>query len=292
MDVIQHFDVLGIGTDVLVTSESTRDEFSMCLFDCQPGDGPPPHRHAFGDEVFMVVSGQFEVFDGSGWNPIPAGHFVPALRNRVHTFRNSGTAAGKLLSVSISGHHDLFLEEISRLAMPQDARLLMEISERYGISYPRPEDDGPSSYSTVLMEQTTKSRKLLAVLGQDVEIVVSSEDTDNGLMVLTQTSAPGEGVPIHTHLFEDEIFSIMEGEYEVFDGNAWVKLSKGAVWYSLRGRPHGFRNCGQTEAKIHALAVPGTELESLLEGVSGLRAPDDLAQFMEISRKHGVTFES
>ena len=290
MDVVKHFNVLGIGTDVLVASASTRDSFSICRFDCEPGDGPPPHSHALGDEVFMVISGDFELFNGSEWKTMPIGHLVPVLRGGVHTFRNSGNAPGKLLSIGVSGRHDLFLEEISPLTMPEDAVRFMEISERYGISYP-PAGNGTSEARSVgSAGKDPNANRHFSVLGEDVEIVVSHEATDGRLMVLTQTSPPCGGVPIHIHVYEDEIFSVMEGEYEFFNGKAWVKYSKGDVWCALRGCPHGFRNCGNSDGKIHAMAVPGSGLEGLLKGVSGLEAPEGLPQFMEICRGYGVTF--
>jgi len=291
MNPLQHFNVLGIDTEVLVTSELTDRAFSICTFDCRPGDGPPPHRHTLGDEVFMVISGDFEVFDGYRWSPIPKEQFVPLMRGGIHTFRNSGSAVGRLLSVGVSGLHDKFLNEVSSVTLPQEAVRFMEISDRYGISYPRAAENEHSSDTPTSTPAATTAAKHLDILGEDVEIVVSSGTTEGRVMVLTQTSPPGGGVPVHTHLFEDEIFSVMEGEYEFFDGQEWVKYSKGDVWYALRGCAHGFRNCGQSDGKIHAIALPGTGLEGLLEDMSGLKIPEDIEKLMEVSDKYGITFE-
>jgi len=291
MNAMQHFTVLGIDTEVLVTSEITNDSFSIYAFNCQPGDGPPPHRHEFGDEVLMVLSGVFEAFDGSTWNPIPKGRFIPFLRNEIHSFRNSGTVLGRLLSVGVSGRHDQFLKEMSSVMLPSDAVRFMEISARYGISYPPLADEKLSSDNSMVIQSSSTRYNHLDILNEDVEIVVSSQITEGRILVLTQTSPPGGGVPVHTHLLEDEIFSVMEGEYEFFDGRVWVKYSKGDVWYALRGCPHGFRNCGQTDGKIHAIALPGTGLETLLEGMSGLEIPGGLETIMEMSEGLGITFE-
>ena len=290
MDVLHHFDVLGIGTDILVTSDSTGGAFSICLFHCPPGDGPPPHMHSRGDEAFMVKTGDFEMFDGSEWRPIPKAFFIPAVRHGVHTFRNSGSTPGQLFSIGISGHHDHFLQEISSLQMPRDTAKLMEVSGRYGISYPTADGTHTGGRAHISPLTAGTSNEHLSVLGEDVEVTAPVETTAGRLAVITQTSPPGGGVPVHTHLHEDEIFSVMEGEYEFFNGTEWVRYSKGDVWCAIRGQAHGFRNCGQTDGKVHAMAIPGTGLQGLLEDVSGLKAPEGIPQFMEICRGYGVTF--
>jgi hypothetical protein len=57
------------------------------------------------------------------------------VRGSVHTFRNVGASAGKLLVVTVPGGFEKYLEEISPLSLPQDMEQLIGISKRYGISF-------------------------------------------------------------------------------------------------------------------------------------------------------------
>jgi quercetin dioxygenase-like cupin family protein len=52
------------------------------------------------------------------------------------------------------------------------------------------------------------------VLGEPVEILISSEDAHGGSTTLTQTSPPVGGPPPHSHTNEDETFYVLEGDYE------------------------------------------------------------------------------
>jgi len=60
---------------------------------------------------------------------------------------------------------------------------------------------------------------------------------------------PG-GAPPHRHLGEGEVFTVIDGEFEFFDGESWVSFHRGEAKYSLRGSYHGFRNMGQSAGKM------------------------------------------
>ncbi len=119
------------------------------------------------------------------------------------------------------------------------------------------------------------SRKF-KVFGEPVEILVASEESGKSFAVLTQVSPPGGGPPPHRHSNEDEIFTVLEGEYEIFDGETWHKLHKGETAFTLRGGVHTFRNCGATAGKMQAVIVPGAGLDDYLEAVSVLSVPQDM----------------
>jgi uncharacterized cupin superfamily protein len=134
-----------------------------------------------------------------------------------------------------------------------------------------------------------KPVKTFPVFGETVEILVTSESTNHSFCMLVQTSPPGGGPPPHTHTFEDEIFSVMEGEYELFDGTQWTKMTPGEHVHTLRQKPHTFRNCGSTEGKMLCVAVNG-RLDEYLEEISPLQIPKDMARVMEISERYGISF--
>ena len=132
-------------------------------------------------------------------------------------------------------------------------------------------------------------KKTFPVFGETVEIFVTSEETKGSFCILVQTSPPGGGPPPHFHQFEDEIFTPIEGEYELFDGKQWNNVPLGQNVHTLRGETHTFRNAGTTTGKMQCIAIGG-KLDEYLEAISPLALPDDMAKVLEISAKYGISF--
>lgn len=135
MPPIKTFHVFGDPVDVLTAASQTNRTMSAITQTCQPGGGPPPHWHDREDEFFMVLEGQFEIFNGTTWTTLKESETAFALRGQVHTFRNNGDTVAKILCVSTPGQLDEYLEAISPIVMPQDAPRLFEISDDFGIHF-------------------------------------------------------------------------------------------------------------------------------------------------------------
>jgi quercetin dioxygenase-like cupin family protein len=135
LKAVKTFNVLGEKVEILVTSASTNGSFNMLVHNAPPGGGPPPHVHQFEDEIFTVLEGDFELFDGERYIPLEPGVPAYTLRNHPHTFRNSGTTDGKILVVVVDGKLDEYLESISPLELPRDMERLIQISAEYGITF-------------------------------------------------------------------------------------------------------------------------------------------------------------
>lgn len=131
--------------------------------------------------------------------------------------------------------------------------------------------------------------KTFRVFGELVEVLVSSQETNGSFCVLTQVSPPGGGPPPHIHRREDELFTVLEGEFEIFDGEKWSPLRQGESAYKLRGSCHTFRNSGQSDGKIHVVVTPGG-LDVYLEALSRLRLPPVIEEVVEVSDPYGITF--
>lgn len=132
--------------------------------------------------------------------------------------------------------------------------------------------------------------KQLRVFGELVEILVSSEQTGNTFCVVTQTCGPGGGPPPHIHEYEDEVFTVLEGEFEVLTNDTWKTLAQGETTYSMRGTLHTFRNCGSGMGKIQGVAFTSMKFDEYLEAIAALQMPQDLDRLTEISAKHGIRF--
>ena len=133
------------------------------------------------------------------------------------------------------------------------------------------------------------SMKSFPVLGDHVDMLVTSEMTGGASATLLETSPPGGGPPPHKHENEDETFFVVEGEYELLVDGEWVKGHPGDAFYRARGTVHAFRNSGTTTAKMLIVVAPGG-FQSYLEEISPLFVPADLGKLIEISHRYGIFF--
>jgi quercetin dioxygenase-like cupin family protein len=136
MTAIKRFPVLGDQVDMLVTREMTGGQSATLVETSPPGGGPPPHKHQNEDETFFVIEGDYEFLVDGEWIKASAGDSFYRSRGTVHTFRNCGTTTGRILIFVHPGGFQSYLEEISPLSVPADLPKLIEISSRYGISFP------------------------------------------------------------------------------------------------------------------------------------------------------------
>jgi mannose-6-phosphate isomerase-like protein (cupin superfamily) len=134
-----------------------------------------------------------------------------------------------------------------------------------------------------------KNNSVFNVFGETVEILVASKATNYTFCTAVQTSPPGGGPPPHKHEREEELFMVLEGEFEFFDGQSWSRFEKNEVKYSMRGNFHAFRNSGSKEGKILFTTIGGG-IDEYFETISHLKLPDDMQHLIEISRHYGYEF--
>lgn len=131
--------------------------------------------------------------------------------------------------------------------------------------------------------------KSFTVFGELVEILVDGQQSNGSVAVLTQTVPPGGGPPPHTHTKEDETFTPLEGEFEMFDGSSWTPLRQGEVYFAQRGGTHTFRNAGSIDGKLLVVCTPAG-LEVYLEKIGTLSIPQDFSELEAISERYGIRF--
>lgn len=131
------FKVFGETVEVLVDGQTSNGVVAALTQTCPPGGGPPPHTHSREDETFTVLDGKFEMFNGTGWRELNHGEVYFAPRGGVHTFRNCGAEEGKILIVCNPAGMETYLEQISRLSIPEDLEKLDDISGQFGIRFVR-----------------------------------------------------------------------------------------------------------------------------------------------------------
>ena len=98
-----------------------------------PGEaGPPPHRHPW-DEIYVVLNGTLEVFDGVTWCDAKAGACVCVPAGQWHAYRN-GTADCRFLTITgPGGARELFQQADAEITMPPDMDTVLSVAARNGL---------------------------------------------------------------------------------------------------------------------------------------------------------------
>jgi quercetin dioxygenase-like cupin family protein len=93
---------------------------SFSLLDCYsaPGQGAPAHRHEEA-EAFFVLDGAFEISVQGRSRVYHQSEFAYVLSNLAHSFRNVGTAPGRLLIITVpAGLHEGFFADAGDIVEP------------------------------------------------------------------------------------------------------------------------------------------------------------------------------
>ncbi len=100
---------------LLATGAST--DGAMCVLEivnAGPG-GPPLHTHFAHDEWYFVLQGRYRFRVGDGEEEVGRGTFAYVPRGTVHSFAAVGTEEGRLVSTSVPGGLERFLERMADL---------------------------------------------------------------------------------------------------------------------------------------------------------------------------------
>lgn len=122
-----------------------------------------------------------------------------------------------------------------------------------------------------------------------IEVVVSSRSSNYTCCVFIETTPPGGGPPLHKHLKEEEVFTVLKGQYEFFEDGIWIPMNVGRSVFSIRNTFHAFRNIGQAPGRM-MLTTNGGGIDDYFRAISGLKVPQDVARLNEISDYYGYVY--
>jgi mannose-6-phosphate isomerase-like protein (cupin superfamily) len=121
----------------------------------------------------------------------------------------------------------------------------------------------------------------------DVERRVMARSTDTGgrLALTVVTCKPRyQGPRLHRHRDADEIFFILEGEFEFRAGDVQRRVGPGAFVFVPAGTPHAFANVSDKPGRQIVMYAPGGP-ERWFDELAALRArgasPDEFAAARE-----------
>jgi len=105
--------------------------------------------------------------------------------------------------------------------------------------------------------------KALSLRGTQVAYKAEGERPGGGPTVLEFTAAPGFGTGDHVHSRLEEIFYIIEGEFQIRAGDKMLRAKAGDFVLVPPGVPHGFANPGEGPAKMVLVISPGGPMSTI-----------------------------
>ena len=123
----------------------------------------------------------------------------------------------------------------------------------------------------------------------NLNCLISSSSTRGEYCAFEVITAPGEGVPLHVHSREDEVYYIIEGAYEIQCGGRTFRAEPGAVAVLPRGIPHCFQNPGKALSRALTLFIPGG-FDEFVQELNELEPADICYKDKRdaIRQKHGI----
>jgi len=103
------------------------------------------------------------------------------------------------------------------------------------------------------------------IFGQQARVLFDGSTTNGASSAVSQECPPGSVVPPHTHAGADELFHILDGDFEFWLEGRWTPVSAGSMIYAPRGLMHGFRNVGDTAGRLVAVYTPAGFEQLLVE---------------------------
>jgi quercetin dioxygenase-like cupin family protein len=134
----------------------------------------------------------------------------------------------------------------------------------------------------------------LWIVGDTLTFKATAAQTGGSLMAVEVLAAPGGGPPPHVHAGEDELWYVLDGEFEILMGEETMRASAGAFAFVPRGTLHRFENVGDTPSRVLILFTPGGFegffFEAGLPVVEGESAPPLGPEEIERSREAAIRY--
>jgi mannose-6-phosphate isomerase-like protein (cupin superfamily) len=120
--------------------------------------------------------------------------------------------------------------------------------------------------------------------------LAEKKDTNGAYLLVEAMLAPGTEPPPHVHTREDELFYVLEGEFDVYIGKDAFKVQTGECVFLPRFRPHAFV-IRSLRLRVLALFTPAG-LEEAFRGMSTPAQRLELWRTGSDDRRRRLCFES
>ena len=121
---------------------------------------------------------------------------------------------------------------------------------------------------------------------QDVK--VSGKDTNGDLAIFEQTGlSPKRGTPLHVHPAQDEVFHILEGEYQFQVGQDKHQLKAGDTIFLPRKVPHAWTQVSE-RGRMTVLVQPAGKLEEFFVTMAALTHEPTKEEMVNLFADHDM----
>jgi quercetin dioxygenase-like cupin family protein len=99
--------------------------------------------------------------------------------------------------------------------------------------------------------------ELLWIVGDTMTVKATAAKTGGSMAAVEILTAPGGGPPPHTHRNEDEMWYVLDGEFEILAGEETMRLTAGGFAFVPRETLHRFENVSDTPSRVLVVFTPG-----------------------------------
>jgi mannose-6-phosphate isomerase-like protein (cupin superfamily) len=104
--------------------------------------------------------------------------------------------------------------------------------------------------------QSGEGSALATPTGDAVTIKADTTRTNGSLTVLELVIEPKSGPALHTHVRDDELWYVLEGDFRFKAGDVMLRASTGGMAFGPRGMPHAFQNIGDASGRLLVITTP------------------------------------
>lgn len=131
------------------------------------------------------------------------------------------------------------------------------------------------------------NEKTMLIGNSPVDIKVSAKDTDGTLSITEYTGYAKGGPPLHIHLFQDEIFYILEGEHLFQLGDKQYHLTAGDSIFIPRNVPHAPAQISD-KGKYLFFYTPSGKMEDFFRALGSLKRDASSMDAVKIFETHDM----
>lgn len=133
-----------------------------------------------------------------------------------------------------------------------------------------------------------KHYKMRGVTLNALDVKISGVDTDNELAVFEQTGFTlNGGPPLHIHIYQDEWFYILEGEYIFQVGDRKYAMKTGDTIFLPRNVPHAFIQLTE-KAKVIVSYLPAGKMEAFFKLTDSWTKPPSNEEIAKAFEAHDM----
>ena len=147
-----------------------------------------------------------------------------------------------------------------------------------------------STWITPFAVQSGEGRELETPTGDRATVKADTRETNGSLTVLELLIAPKSGPATHSHLREDELWYVIEGDFRFRAGDAMLRASTGGMAFGPRGLPHSFQNIGDASGRVLVITTPSGLERFFEQSAELLPVPVDPERLAAVGQANWIEF--